>query len=86
MRRMIASIAFSFYLQNFGHYNATYGTLGALIGFMVWTWISVNILIVGAELDAELEHQTLCDSTTGPPQPIGERGAAMADTVGKAHK
>lgn len=81
---MVTSIAFSYYLQNFGHYNITYGTLGALIGFMVWTWISVCILIVGAELDAELEHQTLCDSTTGPPLPIGERGAVMADTVGKA--
>jgi membrane protein len=83
---MVASIAFSYYLQNFGHYNVTYGTLGALIGFMVWTWISVCILVVGAELDAELEHQTLVDSTTGPPQPIGDRGAVMADTVGKAYK
>lgn len=81
---MGASIGFSFYLQNFGHYNITYGTLGALIGFMVWTWLSVVILIVGAELDAELEHQTICDSTTGPPRPIGDRGAVMADTVGKA--
>jgi membrane protein len=81
---MAASIAFSFYLQNFGHYNVTYGTLGALIGFMVWTWISVVILIMGAELDAELEHQTLSDSTTGPPAPIGQRGAVMADTVGRA--
>ena len=79
-----ASIGFSFYLQNFADYNATYGTLGAVIGFMMWTWISVIILLVGAELNAELEHQTAKDSTTGPPRELGARGAVMADTVGKA--
>ncbi|NEI74803.1 YihY family inner membrane protein [Rhizobium lusitanum] len=81
---LVASILFSFYLENFANYNATYGTLGALIGLMVWVWISVIILIVGAELNAELEHQTVRDSTTGPPKPMGERGAFVADTVGKA--
>lgn len=79
-----ASILFSFYLENFANYNATYGTLGALIGLMVWVWISVIILIVGAELNAELEHQTVRDSTTGAPKPMGERGAFVADTIGKA--
>jgi membrane protein len=79
-----ASIGFSFYLQNFADYNATYGTLGAVIGFMMWTWISVIILLVGAELNAELEHQTARDSTTGPARELGNRGAVMADTVGKA--
>ncbi|CAD7028118.1 YihY/virulence factor BrkB family protein [Pseudorhizobium endolithicum] len=79
-----ASIAVSFYLSNFADYNATYGTLGAMIGFMVWTWVSVIIVIVGAELNAELEHQTAKDTTTGPPEPMGARGAYMADTVGKA--
>ena len=81
---LVASWGFSFYLQNFADYNATYGTLGAVIGFMMWTWISVNILLVGAELNAELEHQTARDSTVGPPQPLGARGAVMADTVGEA--
>jgi membrane protein len=81
---LAASILFSFYLENFANYNATYGTLGALIGLMVWVWISVIILIVGAELNAELEHQTVRDSTTGSPKPMGERGAFVADTVGKA--
>ncbi|WP_094544035.1 YihY/virulence factor BrkB family protein [Brucella pseudogrignonensis] len=80
---MSASILFSFYIENFANYNATYGTLGALIGMMVWVWISVIILIVGAELNAELEHQTACDSTTGSPQPMGNRGAFVADTLGK---
>ncbi len=81
---LAASILFSFYLENFANYNATYGTLGALIGLMVWVWISVIILIVGAELNAELEHQTARDSTTGAPKPMGERGAFVADTIGKA--
>lgn len=77
------SIGFSFYLQNFADYNATYGSLGAVIGFMIWVWLSVMILIVGAELNAEMEHQTAVDSTTGPPRPMGARGAHMADHVAK---
>lgn len=79
-----ASIGFSFYLQNFADYNATYGSLGAVIGFMTWTWISVIILLVGAQLNAEIEHQTRNDSTTGPPKEMGERGAYMADHLGPA--
>lgn len=79
-----ASIGFSYYLENFADYNATYGTLGAVIGFMIWTWISVMILLVGAELNSELEHQTVMDTTTGEPVQIGGRGATMADTLGKA--
>lgn len=81
-----ASFAFSYYIENFADYNATYGTLGAVIGLMVWIWISVVILIVGAELNAELEHQTARDSTTGAPRPMGERGAMVADTLGAARK
>ena len=79
---LTASVLFSLYLENFADYNATYGTLGALIGFMVWTWISVIILILGAEINAELEHQTTVDSTTGTPLPMGNRGAHVADTIG----
>ncbi|MCO5080026.1 MAG: YihY/virulence factor BrkB family protein [Rhizobiaceae bacterium] len=78
---LAVSAGFSYYLQNFADYNATYGSLGAVIGFMIWVWLSITILIVGAELNAEMEHQTAVDSTTGPPQPLGERGARMADTV-----
>lgn len=79
----LTTTAFSIYLLNFASYDATYGTLGALIAFMVWIWLSITILIVGAELNAELEHQTRCDSTTGAPLPMGERGARMADTLGE---
>ena len=81
---LVASAAVSFYLSHFANYNATYGALGAMIGFMVWIWISVIIVIIGAEINAELEHQTVKDTTTGPPEPLGARGAYMADTVGKA--
>ncbi|RVI63639.1 YhjD/YihY/BrkB family envelope integrity protein, partial [Sinorhizobium meliloti] len=62
----------------------TYGALGALAGLMTWVWISVMILIIGALINAELEHQTAVDSTTGKPLPLGERGAHVADTIGKA--
>ncbi len=80
---LAASIGVSYYLSNIANYNATYGTLGALIGFMVWTWVSVIIVMVGAEINAELEHQTARDSTTGPAVRLGQRGAYMADTVGE---
>ena len=66
-----ASVAFSYYLQNFANYDATYGSLGAVIGLMMWTWISVIILIVGAEINAEMEHQTAIDTTVGPPEADG---------------
>lgn len=79
---LAASILFSWYLANFADYNATYGSLGAVIGFMLWTWLSVVILLAGAELNAELEHQTARDSTTGRELPMGARGATMADTLG----
>ena len=77
----IISVAFSWYAANFSNYNATYGSLGALIGFLTWMWLSVTVIIVGAELNSELEHQTARDSTIGRPKPLGRRGAYMADHV-----
>ena len=76
------SLLFSWYAADFGSYNKTYGSLGAAIGFMTWIWISTIVILVGAELDAEIEHQTCRDSTVGPPKPMGTRGATMADTIG----
>jgi membrane protein len=81
---LIVSMLFSWYASNFGHYNKTYGSLGAVIAFMVWTWLSGAIVLMGGELNAEIEHQTARDSTTGPPKPLGARGAKMADTIGAA--
>jgi membrane protein len=75
------SLGFSYYVSNFGNYNETYGSLGAVVGFMTWTWLSATVVLVGAELDAEMEHQTARDTTTGPERPMGARGAKMADTV-----
>jgi len=75
------SLGFSWYVTNFGSYNETYGSLGAVIGFMTWIWLSSTVVLVGAELDAEMEHQTARDTTTGPERPMGTRGAKMADTV-----
>lgn len=79
-----ASALFSWYAANFGKFNETYGSLGGAIGFMTWLWISAIVILLGAELDAEMEHQTAQDTTTGSPKPIGMRGAHMADTVGVA--
>jgi membrane protein len=80
---LAASLLFSWYAANIGKFNETYGSLGAAIGFMLWMWVSSIVLLIGAELNAEMEHQTAKDTTEGPPRPLGERGAVMADTVGR---
>jgi membrane protein len=77
-----ASILFSWYLGKFNSYNATYGSLGAVAAMMMWLWISASVVLLGAELNAEIEHQTAKDSTIGEDKPLGKRGATMADTVG----
>ena len=81
---LICSVLFSWYIANFGNYNATYGSLGAVIGMMMWMWISAIVILLGAEINAEIEHQTARDSTTGREKPLGRRGAVMGDTVGPA--
>ena len=81
---LAASLAFSWYVSNFANFNKTYGSLGAVVGFMTWLWYSTIIVLFGAELNAEIEHQTAVDTTTGAPRPLGARGAAMADSVGEA--
>lgn len=79
---VVASIGYSIYLRNFADYQATYGSLGAVVGFLLWIWLSVLILIVGAQVNAEMEHQTRRDTTKPPEEPMGSRGAYMADTLG----
>jgi membrane protein len=76
------SYLFSWFLANFANYNATYGSLGAAVGLMMWLYISAIVVLLGAELNAEIEHQTARDSTVGKEKPLGARGAVMADTVG----
>ncbi len=75
------SLIFSWYLQTFVR-TAYYGPLAAMMGFLLWTWLTVQIVLMGAELNAEIEHQTAMDTTTGEERAIGERGAVVADTVG----
>jgi membrane protein len=74
----------SWYLSNFGKYNATYGSLGAAIGLMMWMWMSAIIVLCGAELNSEIERQTTLDTTIGRPMPPGGRGAIMDDSLGPA--
>ena len=81
---LITSALLSWYLTNFANYNATYGSLGAGIGMMMWMWVSSIVILFGAELNSEIEHQTTRDSTIQGDKPLGRRGAVMADTVGKA--
>ena len=81
---IVGSTMLSWYLSNFGNYDATYGSLGAAIGLMMWMWMSAIIVLCGAELNSEIEHQTAVDTTVGRPKPLGARGAVMADTLGPA--
>ena len=80
---LIGSALFSWYLSNFANYEANYGSLGAGVGLMIWLWISVIVVLVGGELNAETEHQTVRDTKIAPEKPLGQRGAVMADTVGE---
>jgi membrane protein len=76
---LLGSLLFSFYVSNFANYNATYGSLGAIIGLLMWFFVGAFIVLLGAELNAELEHQTLRDTTVGREKPKGQRGAYVAD-------
>jgi len=81
---LTVSSLFSWYLGNFANYNATYGALGAVIGLMMWMWLSSIVVLLGAELNSEIEHQTAHDTTVGAEKPLGLRNAVMADSVGEA--
>jgi membrane protein len=80
---LVSSALLSWYLASFADYNATYGSLGAGIGMMMWMWISAIVILFGAQLNSEIEHQTVHDSTVDGPRPLGARGAVMADTLGR---
>ncbi len=73
-------------MTTFDSYNRTYGSLGASVGFMMWLRLSAVIVLLGGELNAEMEHQTARDTTDGAPKPLGARGAEMADHVGAARE
>jgi membrane protein len=75
-----ATFAFTFYVSNFGRYSKTYGGFASVAVLMLWLWITNFIILLGAEINAEAEHQTAQDTTHGAPRPMGRRGAAKADT------
>lgn len=81
---ILASAAFAFYVRNFGNYNETYGALGGVIVLLTWLWVSSYIVLLGAELDSEMEHQTRLDTTVGASERMGERDAVKADTLGES--
>lgn len=81
---LLASSLFSYYVGHIASYDATYGPLGAVVGVMMWFYVTVYVVLLGAELNAELELQTVRDSTGGPPKPIGRRGAYVADHVARS--
>lgn len=79
-----ASVGFSIYTANFADYNETYGALGAVVVVMLLLYITAYVIIAGAELNAELERQTVVDTTMGRAEPLGERDPYAADTIGEA--
>ena len=81
---VIASAGFAFYVGNFGSYNESFWTLAGVIVLLMWFWISAFIILLGAELNAEMEAQTRADTTKGPNKPMGSRDAVKADTLGEA--
>jgi membrane protein len=81
---LLGSVGFSWYVDNFGKYNQTYGALAAVIVLLLWLFLSAFAVLLGAELDAESERQTARDTTTGPERPLGERDAEVADTLGES--
>jgi membrane protein len=78
---LLLTVGFGFYVSHFTNYSASYGSLGAVVALLTWMYLSAYAFIVGAELNSEIEHQTAKDSTTGSPEPIGDRGAWAADNV-----
>jgi membrane protein len=80
---LLLAIAFSFYVTKLTDYNATYGSIAAIVMLLTWMYLSAYVFLFGAELNAELEHQTAKDSTTGRPEPLGDRGAWAADHVAR---
>ena len=82
---MLASVGFSLYVDNFGSYSKTYGALAGVAVLMLWLWITAFIVLLGAEINAEAEQQTVRDTTVGPAEPLGHRGAVKADSLPHEH-
>jgi membrane protein len=81
---VVGSLLFSVYVSHFASYGKSYGALGGVIALLMWFYVSSFTVVVGAEINAEMERQTRHDTTDGPEKPMGQRGAYAADTVGPA--
>jgi membrane protein len=79
---IMASALFAWYVGSFASYGKTYGALGGVIALLMWFYLSSFTIVLGAEINAEMERQTARDTTEGPEVPLGHRGAYVADTVG----
>jgi membrane protein len=79
---LLGSTLFSLYVTQFGNYNKTYGSMGAVVILMTWFLLTSYIFLIGAEINAEMERQTRKDTTEPGGRPLGQRGAHAADTVG----
>lgn len=83
---LILTVGFGFYVTRLTDYNATYGSIAAIVMLLTWLYLTAYVFLFGAELNAELEHQTMVDSTTGKAEPLGKRGAWAADHVAGSHE
>jgi membrane protein len=77
----LVSVGFSLYVDNFGSYDKTYGTIAGVIVLMLWLYLTCYLVLLGAEINSEAEHQTAQDTTKGEPEPMGSRDATMADSL-----
>lgn len=79
---VLLTLGFGFYVEYFGKYNLTYGSLGGVVILVTWLYLSSLVLLFGAEFNSEIEHQTARDTTENQrEQPLGARGAWSADHV-----
>jgi membrane protein len=77
----LVSVGFALYVDNFGSYDKTYGAIAGVIVLMLWLYLTCYLVLLGAEINSEVEHQTAQDTTTGEPEPMGARDATMADSL-----
>jgi membrane protein len=77
----LVSVGFALYVDNFGSYDKTYGAIAGVIVLMLWLYLTCYLVLLGAEINSEAEHQTAHDTTRGEPQPMGTRDATVADTL-----
>ena len=78
---LVVSLGFSLYVSLFASYAKTYGAVAGIVVLLMWLWLTSYAILFGAEINAEAEQQTVKDSTVGPEQPLGRRGAVAADSL-----